>query len=70
MGRFLISIGISFVIVGLLWQLGLLKNLPFGRLPGDVTIERGNMRFYFPIVSSIIVSIILSAIFCFIRKIK
>lgn len=60
MARFLVILGLVLVIVGLTWPF--LSRLGLGRLPGDIVIERGNMRFYFPIATSIIVSIVLSLI--------
>lgn len=61
-GRVLIYIGIVLVIVGLVWQVGG-RFFSFGKLPGDIVVERENFRFYFPIVTSIILSIVLSLIF-------
>ena len=58
MMRWLVAIGLVLVLVGLLWPL--LSKLGFGRLPGDIVIERGNVRFYFPIVTCLIVSVVLS----------
>ena len=58
MVRWLVAIGLVLVVIGLLWPL--LSNLGLGRLPGDVVIERGNFRFYFPIVTCLIVSVVLS----------
>jgi hypothetical protein len=58
MVRWLVAIGLVLVFVGLLWPL--LSKLGLGRLPGDIVIERGNVRFYFPIVTCLIVSIVLS----------
>ncbi|HEY2539167.1 MAG TPA: DUF2905 domain-containing protein [Stellaceae bacterium] len=58
MVRWLVAIGLVLVLVGLLWPL--LSKLGFGRLPGDIVIERGNVRFYFPIVTCLIVSVVLS----------
>jgi len=58
MVRWLVAIGLVLVFVGLLWPL--LSKLGLGRLPGDVVIERGNFRLYFPIVTCLIVSIVLS----------
>jgi hypothetical protein len=58
MSRFLIIIGIVFLVAGLLWPF--LAKLGLGRLPGDIVIERPNFRFYFPIVTSILISILLS----------
>lgn len=64
--RLLIVIGITLVALGLLWPL--LQKLGLGRLPGDMVIERENARFYFPLTTSIIVSIILSLLFWLLRK--
>jgi hypothetical protein len=58
MVRWLFAIGLVLVFVGLLWPL--LSKLGLGRLPGDIVIERGNVRFYFPIVTCLIISIVLS----------
>lgn len=60
MARILITLGILLVIIGLLWPW--LSQLPLGRLPGDIVIERENFRFYFPITTMILVSILLSVI--------
>jgi uncharacterized membrane protein YvlD (DUF360 family) len=56
--RLLITLGIFLVVVGLLWPW--LSKLGLGRLPGDIVLERENSRFYFPLMSSIIVSLVLS----------
>ena len=56
MGRLLILLGLVLVGVGLLISLG----LPIGRLPGDVTIRRGNFTFYLPLATSIVGSILLT----------
>ena len=64
MGRFLIGAGVVLVLVGLLVQVG----LPLGRLPGDIRIQRGNSTFYFPIVTCIVVSVVLSLIAAFFRR--
>ena len=58
MVRWLVAIGLVLVFVGLLWPL--LSKIGLGRLPGDIVIERGNVRFYFPIVTCLIVSVVLS----------
>ena len=58
MGRFLILAGLLIAGVGLLITVG----VPIGRLPGDITIRRGNFTFYFPIVTSIVISIVLTLI--------
>jgi hypothetical protein len=61
MRAWLISIGLVLVAVGLLWPL--LAKLGLGRLPGDIVVERGNFSFYFPIVTSLVVSVVLSLVF-------
>jgi hypothetical protein len=57
-GKFLIIAGLVLVVVGIVWLAG--ERLGLGRLPGDVVFERGNTRIYFPIVTSIVISIVLS----------
>ena len=61
MYKFFLTLGIIFILVGLLYPY--LSNLGLGRLPGDIIIERKNFNFYFPITTSIIISIILSILF-------
>jgi DUF2905 family protein len=58
MSRTLIVIGLALVALGLLWPW--LARLGLGRLSGDIVIERGNWRFYFPISTSIVISVGLS----------
>jgi uncharacterized membrane protein len=64
--RLLIIIGIVLVILGLAWPL--IQKLGLGRLPGDIVYEKDNVRFYFPIVTSIIISLILTLIFWLFKK--
>jgi len=64
--RVLITIGVILVIVGLAWPW--LQKLGLGRLPGDIVYEKDNVRFYFPIVTSIIISLVLTLIFWLFRK--
>ncbi|MCF6211397.1 MAG: DUF2905 domain-containing protein [Gammaproteobacteria bacterium] len=64
--RLFIGLGIFFLAVGLLWPW--LLKLGLGRLPGDIFIERGNVRFYFPLTTAIIVSLLLSLLFWLLRK--
>ena len=64
MGRTLIIIGLLIAAAGLLMTLG----LPIGRLPGDFTVRRGNFSFYFPLATSILVSILLTLIFMFLGR--
>jgi hypothetical protein len=63
-GRFLIVTGLVIVAAGMLISMG----VPLGRLPGDVSYRRGNFSFHFPIVTSIVVSIILTLLFSFFRR--
>ena len=56
MGKFFIVVGLLIAGVGVLIQLG----LPLGRLPGDIVIRREHSTFYFPIMTSIIISVILT----------
>lgn len=66
MRQWLIAIGVVLVAVGLLWPW--LGKLGLGRLPGDVVVERGNFSFYFPIVTCLIVSVVLSFIFWLLNR--
>ena len=64
MGKTLVLIGLAIVGLGLLIMLG----LPFGRLPGDIAIRRGNFSFYFPLATSIILSILLTLVLALFRR--
>lgn len=64
--KIFIFLGIIFIIVGLLWHLGG-RWIPFGKLPGDLIIKQGNFTLYFPIVTCIVVSILLSLLFYLFR---
>ena len=66
MVRWLVAIGLVLVLVGLMWPL--LSKLGLGRLPGDIVIERGSVRFYFPIVTCLIISIVLSFFFWLLNR--
>ena len=67
LGKFLVIIGISVVVLGIVLWSGIGAGF-LGKLPGDIRIERGNSLFYFPIVTCIIISIILSLIFSLFRR--
>jgi hypothetical protein len=58
MGKLLVIVGLIIVGIGLLMMMG----LPLGRLPGDIAWRRGNATFYFPLATSIILSILLSLV--------
>ncbi len=60
MARFLIVLGLVILVVGLLWPY--LSKLGLGRLPGDIVIERGNTTYYFPLVTCLLLSVVLSLI--------
>jgi hypothetical protein len=67
LARFFIIIGVLLLVVGLalLW----LPKIPgLGRLPGDIVIKRENFTFYFPLGTSILISVILSLIFWLFRR--
>jgi hypothetical protein len=67
LGRVLLIIGVVLAVVGGLAMLGV--RLPFGRLPGDIAIEGERGGFYFPIVTMIIVSVVLTVLLnLFIRR--
>ena len=66
MQRTLIVLGVLLLIVGLAWPW--LRRLGFGRLPGDIVIERENFTLYFPITTMIVVSAVLSLVFWLLRK--
>lgn len=61
MGKLLVIIGIVLVAVGLAWIIG--ERLGLGRLPGDIVIERENVRIYIPLMTSLIISIGLTLVF-------
>ncbi len=63
MGKMLMVMGVVLLVVGFLWQF-------IGKLPGDIVFKKGNTTFYFPIVTSIVVSIVLSLIFYVIGRFR
>lgn len=62
-GKLFIVLGVVSIIVGLLWTF-------IGKLPGDIHVKRGNVSFYFPIMTSIVVSVIISIIFLISSKFR
>lgn len=64
--RILVILGVVLVVLGLLWPW--LHKLGLGRLPGDIVVERDNFRFYFPLTTSIVVSIVLTIILWLFRR--
>ena len=64
MGKVLVYVGLGIAGLGLLIMLG----VPFGRLPGDIAVRRGNFSFYFPLATSIVLSILLTLLFSLFRR--
>jgi len=64
--KLLVGAGIVLIVIGLIWMfLGRFINL--GRLPGDIAIEKGSFKFYFPVVTCIVISVVLSVIAYIVR---
>lgn len=66
MQKTLIILGVSIVIAGLLWPW--LSKVPFGRLPGDIVIDKPGFKLFFPITSMLLVSGLISLIMWLLRK--
>jgi hypothetical protein len=64
MPKTLIVVGLVIAAIGLAMQLG----VPIGRLPGDIVVRRGNSTFYFPIVTCLVVSVVLSILGVLLRR--
>ncbi len=58
MAKFLIIAGLVMVGFGILWTVG--ERFGLGRLPGDIVVERGNFKFYFPLATSLVLSVVIS----------
>jgi hypothetical protein len=63
-GKVLVIVGVAIAGLGLLMMAG----IPFGRLPGDFAFRKGNVTFYFPLATSILVSTVLTLLFAFLRR--
>ena len=66
MQKLLIAVGIVLIAIGLAWPW--LSGLGLGRLPGDIHVERENWSFHFPIVTSVIVSLVLTLLVWLFRR--
>lgn len=66
MSKWLVVVGIVLIIIGLLWPL--ITKLGLGHLPGDIHIKRDNVDFYFPLTTSILISLAVSLILWLLRK--
>jgi hypothetical protein len=67
LGKFLVLLGLLIAAVGIIMWTGFGKNW-FGRLPGDIHYSRGNFTFYFPLVTCILISLVLTLLFWLFRK--
>ena len=68
MGRALVIIGALLLAAGLLIWLFERTNVPIGRLPGDFVIRGKNSTFYFPLATSLLISLLLSLVFYFLKR--
>jgi hypothetical protein len=66
MQRILIALGIALLVAGLLWPW--LAKLGLGRLPGDIRIERDGFTFYFPLMTGLLVSAVITLILWILRR--
>ncbi len=66
MQRLLIALGLVLVAAGVAWPW--LSRLPWGRLPGDIVVERPGFSFHFPITTSLVISVVLSLLLWWWRK--
>jgi hypothetical protein len=67
MGKMRIILGVVLIVIGLAFTWG--PKIPWlGKLPGDISIKKDNFSFYFPITTSIIISIILTILFSIFRR--
>lgn len=66
-GWALVVVGIVIAVVGVIWMLG--PSLPWlGRLPGDIVIDRKNFKFYFPVATCVLLSLLLTGIMWLVRQ--
>jgi hypothetical protein len=63
MSKLFLTVGIVFIVMGLLWRF-------IGKIPGDILIKKGNVTFYFPIVTSIVLSVVISLILYILSKFR
>jgi hypothetical protein len=64
MGKLLVVAGLVIAAIGAAVMLG----FPLGRLPGDIVVRRGSFTFYFPLASSVVVSVVLTLLMMFLRR--
>ena len=66
MQKALIVAGLTIPVIGLLWPW--LSKLPLGRLPGDIVVEREGFRFYLPLTTGILLSLVVSLVIWLFRR--
>jgi Protein of unknown function (DUF2905) len=66
MNRLLVTLGLLLMLAGVAWPW--LRKVPFGRLPGDIVIERPDLKLYLPIVTMLIVSAVVSLLLWLFRR--
>jgi hypothetical protein len=64
LGKVLVVVGLGIAVIGAL----VMSGIPFGRLPGDFVVRRGRMSFYFPLATSILLSILLTVLLALFRR--
>lgn len=67
-GKTLVVVGLGLVVLGLLVWLDGKMNLPLGRLPGDIRIDRPNFKFHFPLTTCLLISVVLTVIMWLLRR--
>ena len=67
MSRFLIIVGVIFIISGVVYPL--IQKTGLGRLPGDIHFEKGNFKFYFPVTTSFVISVIVTMFLWLLKKV-
>ncbi|WP_227937831.1 DUF2905 domain-containing protein [Alkalihalobacillus deserti] len=67
--KILIAIGVFLIFIGVIW-LVIGRFIPLGKLPGDILVKRENSTFYFPLMTSVVISIILSLLFFIIGRFR
>ncbi|HTE31162.1 MAG TPA: DUF2905 domain-containing protein [Chryseolinea sp.] len=69
MGKLLIIVGIVCIVIGLFINYG--PKIPFlGKLPGDISIEKGNFKLFFPITTSLLISVVVSLLLLLYHRLK
>ena len=67
-GKILVVVGLGIAVLGGLIWLGAKLNVPLGRLPGDIRVERDNVKFYFPLATCLLLSAVLTLVMWLLRR--